>query len=95
MEKIFYLPLFVGDTKIENIFPMTVGSMYRAFSVNNSDSDANLPNNIVRNQTVTFGGVFKKWANEVDRYVFDGYNRDTVKFTEDEKLRLGYGNYRR
>lgn len=95
VEKIFYLPLFVGDTKIENIFPMTVGSMYRAFSVNNSDSDANLPNNIVRNQTVTFGGVFKKWANEVDRYVFDGYNRDTVKFTEDEKLRLGYGNYRR
>lgn len=100
LEKVFYNPLFITDVNsrvvINNIFPMQVATLYRAFSVNSSDSQADALNNMIRSQYVTFNGVFNsnKIAVGADTYVFDGYDNDTVKFTESETLREGYNNYR-
>lgn len=55
--------------------------LYRAFSVNDDDSQISV-SALHRNGYVVFDGVFTpgKITKQKDKCVFDGFNKNTVKF---------------
>ena len=75
-------PLFKGNVTVKGIFKNNkISNLYGAFAINDSTSDPNTPNNMVRGQRVTFDDIFGTYTGKsLATYVFDGYSKNYVKF---------------
>lgn len=97
IERIFMFPLFKGSPTIKGVFKNNkVSNLYGAFAINDNPQKSNSLNNMDRTQSVTFDDIFGTYTGkDLVTYVFDGYNKDYVKFNNPSlNTDLQYGNYR-